>query len=75
MTSRTRRFRVTLSDLDVHRLEGLAERSGLTFAAEASLLLVVGIRAAERRWMAIDGQGDMRRQDPGMPSYSINGDD
>jgi hypothetical protein len=56
MRSRSRRFRVTLGDLDVHRLEGLAGRSGLSFAAEASLLLVAGIRMAERRWESIDGE-------------------
>jgi len=55
MTSRSRRFRVTLGDLDVRRLEGLAGRSGLPFAAEASLLLVAGIRMAERRWASVDG--------------------
>jgi hypothetical protein len=55
MTSRSRRFRVSLSDLDYERLAGLAEHSGLAFGLEASLLLVAGIRMAERRWAAIDG--------------------
>jgi hypothetical protein len=60
MTSRSRRVRLTLRDADVKRLEGLAVRSGLSFAAEASLLLVVGITMAERRWQVLDGIGDGR---------------
>jgi len=74
MTSRSRRFRVTLGDLDVKRLESLAERSGLAFAAEASLLLVVGIRAAERRWRVIDGDDTGGNRDQGPAWHTMGGE-
>jgi hypothetical protein len=56
MTSHSRRFRVQVAEAEYRRLELLASRSGLTVMREAVLLLMQGVRIAERRWREIDGE-------------------
>jgi hypothetical protein len=53
----SRRFRIQLPESEYQRLEVLATRAGNTVMREAVMLLHVGIRVAERRWAAIDGDG------------------
>jgi len=65
-TSLSSRFRITLPYGDYRRLEQLATRSGNTVMREATLLLIVGIRVAEQRWAAIDGDEAVAHRGQGI---------